>query len=209
MSSIFLAGKWCLWPKWITYKTAYTNEGAKPNWLLPFNHQMLMEHVMLCLHCPHLFLLAIKSLRPWETGASFKSLRYTSHIPPSKKRWSSWPRTWSLAEEQPGWVLVARTMTSGSQDQDVDAWVPDAALLVLARVRNLLSFVARKKLWLWKMQQLPIFCSWLLVSASNPVLLKAFSLGTRHWDLLLLGNAVLRRKMGELYKETIQTCQNL
>lgn len=52
--------------------------------------QMLTEHVTLCLRCPHLLLLAIKSLRPWETGASFKSLSYASCIS-SHQKWLGTP----------------------------------------------------------------------------------------------------------------------
>lgn len=69
-----------------------------------------MKSITLHLHCPHLFVLAIKSHQPWKTGASFKSLTYASHIFSQQKRLvNSWPCTQSLAEEQPAWALAART----------------------------------------------------------------------------------------------------
>lgn len=264
--------------------------------------QRLMKYVTLCLHCPHLFLLAIKSHWSWETGASLKSLTYASHIFSHQKGLGA-----------PGLASKALLRSPGSQDQHLDAQVPDAALLALAHwtawcvllllfssslpvwedkapcttkapctcihqrssflssnhtassgvfhllpgtwaasraqrscgnwgdpwnallalqqhwpgwkhgpehgithlrmlcnktTRNLLSFMARKKFWLRKMHWLPVFCSWLLVSVSIYVILKAV---TRLWTLR---HAARRKcstaeKNGELCKETDQTCQNL
>lgn len=241
--------------------------------------QKLMKYVTLCLHCPHLFLLATKSHWSFETGASLKSLTYASHIFSHQKGLGA-----------PGPASKALLRSPGSQDQYLDAQVLDVALLALAHwtawcvllllfssslpflcertkhhappkhhagqstcihqrssflfsnhtassgvfhllpgtwaasraqhscgnwgdswnallalqqhwlgwkhdpehgithlrmlcnktTRNLLSFMARKKLWLRKMHWLPIFCSWLLVSVSIYVILKAVN---RLWTL--------------------------
>lgn len=75
--------------------------------------------------------------------------------------------------------------------------------------RNLLSFMARKKLGYEKWSNflysaVGFWCQHQFMSCY-----KTLPLCTRHWDVLLSGNAVLKRKMGELCKETNHTCQNL
>lgn len=80
-----------------------------------------MKYVTLCLHYPHLFLLAIKSRWSWETGASLKSLTYASLIFSQQKGLGT-----------PGLAPKALVRSPGSQDQHLDAQVLDAALLALA-----------------------------------------------------------------------------
>lgn len=83
--------------------------------------QKLMKYVTLCLHCPHLFLLATKSHWSFETGASLKSLTYASHIFSHQKGLGA-----------PGLASKALLRSPGSQDQYLDAQVLDVALLALA-----------------------------------------------------------------------------
>lgn len=82
---------------------------------------MLTEHATLCLHCPHLFLLTKKPLRPLKNRSQLEDTGILLPYGVAKRVGNSWPCTQSLAERQPGQgVPVPRTR------------VPDALLLARA-----------------------------------------------------------------------------